>query len=86
MPQKSTTERHVAMPDKANPNGKRFSTNPVQVDALPAAQHPDLLEDGCEEGVIRLCTQLEGCHKGGLLLEAEAAQLAGPLVQPLLLL
>ena len=60
--------------------------HPSEVVVTQAAQRPDLLEDRCEEGVISLCTQLEGGNKGGLLLETKAAQLAGPLVQPLLLL
>ena len=46
----------------------------------------NLLEDRGEEGVIRLGAQLEGGHKGGLLLQAVATQLTGPLVQHLLLI
>ena len=35
---------------------------------------------------MRLGAQLERCNKGGLLLQAVAAQLTSPLVQPLLFL
>ena len=45
----------------------------------------DLLEDGGDEGVIRLGAQVQGGNHGSLLLKAIAAQLIGTCVQTFLL-